>query len=215
MSLLQPRAPFEQLQFGGYDLIMIDPPWPTKRRSPKGEAKSFVQHYGSMPFQAIAALPVQDLMAPSSLMVMWVPWGLVLHGGDPLKHYAGADAGRSLPGEIIHGYGLRFVTGGVWTKRTVTGKLAFGCGYRVRDSCEPFLIAVKGSPLSSRSERNVIDGLRREHSRKPEEAFAWCERFMPAASKLELFSRRTRPGWATWGYEAGKFDPVVQLAEAA
>lgn len=214
-ELTPPPAPFVALKKRSAELVMFDPPWPTKRRSPKGEGKSFVQHYGAMTFEQIAALPVPELMADDCLMIMWVPWGLVLHGGDPLKHYAGADAGRSLPGEIIHRYGLRFVTGGVWVKRTVTGKLVMGCGYRVRDACEPFLIAVKGAPLSSRSERNVIDGLRREHSRKPDEAFAWCERYMPGARKLELFSRQTRPGWSTWGFERGKFDPVVKLAEAA
>lgn len=211
-------SPFQGLKSFGYDLIMADPPWPTKRRSPKGDGKSFTQHYGAMTFEAIEALPVGQLAAPSSLLMLWVPWGLVWHGGDPQKHFAGADAGQSRPGRVMKSWGFRFVTGGGWFKRTVHGKIAIGCGYRLRDACEPFMIGISGGPVTSRSVRNIIesvedcnsfDGLRREHSRKPEAAFEWCERLFPDARRLELFSRRSRPGWTTWGYEAGKFDPVV------
>jgi hypothetical protein len=31
------------------------------------------------------------------------------------------------------------------------------------------------------------------------------------ARRVELFSRTSRPGWDTWGYEAGKFDATVTL----
>lgn len=201
--------PFGKLKHFSYELIMADPPWPTTRRSPAGDGKSFTQHYGAMSFDAIASMPVGTLAAQDCLLFLWCPWGLVLHGGDPASHFAGADAGRSRVGEVMKAWGFRFVTGGPWVKRTKTGKLAFGCGYRVRDACEPFLLGITGAPASSKRERNVIEGLRREHSRKPEEAFAWCERFMPDARRVELFSRQSRPGWDTWGYEAGKFDPVV------
>jgi N6-adenosine-specific RNA methylase IME4 len=143
------------------------------------------------------------------VLMLWTTWGLLLHGGDPKRHFVGADAARSRVGEVIKAWGFRYVTGGPWLKRTVTGKLAFGCGYRLRDCNEPFLVAIAGEPLTSKGERNLIDGLRREHSRKPDEAFAWCERLMPQARRLELFSRQSRKGWDTWGLEAGKFDPVV------
>jgi N6-adenosine-specific RNA methylase IME4 len=204
--------PFGTLKPFSYDLIMVDPPWPTTLRSPKGEGKSFTRHYGAMSFEQIAALPVGQLASKNCVLMLWATWGLLLHGGDPKRHFAGADAGRSPVGETMQGWGFRYVTGGPWLKRTVTGKLAFGCGYRLRDCNEPFLLGVTGAPVTSRRERNLIEGLRREHSRKPEEAFAWCERLMPDARKLELFSRQSRPGWDSWGLEAGKFDPVVQVA---
>lgn len=215
MNLLWARPPFEQLRASAYDLIMIDPPWLTKMRSPKGEAKSFSRHYGGMTFDAIAALPVGDLMARDCVVFLWCTWPHVLYGGDPERHYRDADASRSRVGECIKAWGLRYVTGGGWLKRTKNGKTAFGTGYRMRSSMEPFLLAIRGSPVNSRSERNIIEGLARQHSRKPEEAFAWCERYMPQARRLELFSRQTRAGWDTWGHEAGKFDPVVSLRAAA
>lgn len=211
-SLLRPRAPFQQLAFGAYGLAMIDPPWPTEMRSEKGEEKSSVRHYGSMSFEAIAALPVADLLARDALVFLWCTWPLLLHGGDPKRHYRDHDAARSRVGECLKSWGLRYASGGVWLKRTASGKPAFGTGYRVRSSTEPFLIAIKGEPKNSRAERNIIEGLARQHSRKPEEAFAWCERWAGEVRRVELFSRQTRPGWDSFGFEAGKFDPVVQVA---
>lgn len=201
--------PFGDLKPFSYDLLMVDPPWPTRVYSPKGEGKSFAAHYGSMTFEDIAALPVGNLAARESILFLWCTWPLLLDGGNPQRHYEGQDASRSRVGECIRAWGFRYVSGGAWVKRTITGKAAFGTGYRVRSACEPFLIGVSGAPLTSRSERNLIDGLCREHSRKPDEAFAWCERYMPDARRVELFSRQSRPGWDTWGLEAGKFDPVV------
>jgi N6-adenosine-specific RNA methylase IME4 len=107
------------------------------------------------------------------------------------------------------------VTGGVWRKTTRRGKVAFGPGYRARSSCEPFFLAIFGKPKNTKSSRNIFDGLRRGHSEKPEEAYRWCEQWMPGARRLEVFSRTSRPGWDTWGYEAGKFDPVVTVGAAA
>lgn len=45
----------------------------------------------------------------------------------------------------------------------------------------------------------------RQHSRKPDEAFAAAEMLMPSAQRIELFSREARPGWEAWGNEIGKF----------
>ena len=201
--------PFGGLKPFSYDFLMVDPPWPTKMRSEKGEAKSFVRHYGAMSFEAIAELPVANLMARDCIVFLWCTFPHLLYGGDPERHYCDADAARSRVGECIRAWGLRYVTGGGWEKLTVTGKQRMGPGYRVRSVMEPFLLCVTGSPQNSKRERNLIKGLAREHSRKPEEAYAWAERYMPHARRAELFSRQSRPRWDTWGLEAGKFDPVV------
>ncbi len=207
--------PFGSLRPFSYDFIMVDPPWPTTMRSQKGEWKSHARYYGAMRWADIEALPLGSLAAPSCMVFVWCTWPLLLDGGDPKRHFADADAARSRVGACIKAWGLRYVSGGAWFKRTVTGKPAFGPGYRVRSSCEPFLLAINGSPKHSKSARNIIDGLRRRHSEKPEEAYAWAEAYMPHARRVELFSRTPRPGWDTWGYEAGKFDPVVSLQARA
>lgn len=201
--------PFGPLKTFGYDLIMADPPWQYRLRSEKGEAKSYAAHYGAMSFEDIGALPVGSLAAQNSVLFLWCTWPLLLDGGDP-RRYEG-DCSQSPVGKVMRQWGFRYATGGAWHKKTVHGKTAFGTGYRARSSCEPFLLGIMGSPDTSRAERNLIEGLAREHSRKPEEAFAWCERYLPGARRLELFSRASRVGWDTWGLQAGKFDPVVSL----
>lgn len=206
--LWSPPKPFEQLG-GGYDLIMADPPWKYRLRSPKGEKKSYAKHYGAMTFAEIAALPVGELAARDCVLFLWCTWPLLLYVGNDQRGFDGHDASRSRVGEVMHAWGFRYGTGGCWLKRTRHGKVAFGTGYRARSACEPFLIGIKGNPKTSRSERNLIEGLAREHSRKPDEAFAWCRRYMPGGRFVELFSRESRPDFDTWGYEAGKFDPVV------
>jgi N6-adenosine-specific RNA methylase IME4 len=207
--------PFGPLKQFSYDLIMIDPPWPTEMRSPKGEKKSHAAKYGSMSFEQIGALPVGQLAAKKAGLFVWGVWPHVLYGGDPKLRYRDADASQSPIGKCIKKWGARAVAGGAWRKMTVHGKVAFGPGYRVRSSCEPFFLAIYGNPPNSKSMRNIFDGLRRGHSEKPDDAYVWCDKWMPGARKLELFSRTSRPGWDTWGYEAGKFDPVVTFGASA
>ena len=61
-----------------------------------------------------------------------------------------------------------------------------------------------GPPKNSRSHRNAIEGVVREHSRKPEEAYAWCESYVEGP-RCELFSRARRAGWDTWGDDTDHF----------
>jgi len=201
--------PFGSLRPMSYNLIMIDPPWPTEMRSAKGEGKSHTRHYASMSFDAIAALPVHQLAADDCILFVWCTWPLLLHGGDPKRHFAGADASLSKVGACIQAWRFRYVTGGAWLKRKSRGGVAVGLGYRARSACEPFLLAVYGKPKNSRSHRNFIDGLAAGHSVKPAEAYAWCESYMPDARRVELFSRTARPGWDTWGNEAGKLNVTL------
>jgi N6-adenosine-specific RNA methylase IME4 len=215
---------FGALQPFSYDLVMVDVPTETKMRSPKGEKKTPQAQYGCMSIKQAAALPVGNLIKGTGVLFLWWTWPRLLYGGDIAVRFKDHKASRSEAGELIDAWGARYVTGGSWFKRTKNGLPAFGPGYRVRTTCEPFLLAIFGNPHTreGRRMRNVIesieenafDGLRREHSRKPEEAYAWCERYMPGARYAELFSRTSRPRWDTWGLEAGKFDPVVTLNAA-
>ncbi len=206
--------PFGALREFSYDFLMVDPPWPTTLRSPKGEGKSFSRHYGAMSFEAIAALPVGQLASRHCVLWLWCTWPLLLHGGDPKRHWEGADAAVSRPGACMKAWGFRYCTGGAWLKRKAKGAVAFGTGYRLRSACEPFLIGIMGEPKTSRRERNFVDGLAREHSRKPDKAYELAERWMPGARYAEIFSQTPRPHWDTWGEQAGKFEPVVALNAA-
>lgn len=182
--------PFGSLQQFGYDFIMADPPWRFDTWSTAGKKhKSPERHYDTMATEDIAAMPVGHLAGIDCTLWLW--------GTHPMIDQQIAVARR---------WGFRFVTSGVWVKRTAKGKLAFGTGYRLRSASEPFILATNGNPETSRSIRSVIEGPVREHSRKPDEAYAEAERMMPNARRADLFSRQSRPGWEGWGNESSKFN---------
>lgn len=183
------NRPFADLVPLSYSMIMADPPWKFELYSAKGQRKSPQAHYDCMSGDDIKALPVGHLAAPDSVLFLWATWPMLP---------------QAL--EVMRAWGFTYKTGGHWHKVTASGKQAFGPGYRVRGSSEPWLLGVIGNPKTSRSERNSIVGVVREHSRKPEEAFRWCERYMPDARRVELFSRERRPGWHSWGNESEKFN---------
>ena len=181
--------PFGDLQPLSYDLIMADCPWSFELYSEKGQAKSAQAKYACMSVEDIAALPVGHLAKKDAVLFMWATFPMLT---DALL--------------VMRSWGFRYCTGGAWQKRTVNGKPAFGTGYRLRSSVEPWLIGVVGRPITSRSHRNMIDGLARQHSRKPDEAYRWCESYMPHARRADLFAREKREGWEAWGNEVGKFN---------
>lgn len=193
--------PFGHLTPMKYGAILVDPPWQYKMRSAKGHAKSPEAHYGTMSLDDLKALPVNQLAAPSCVMFMWSTW----------PHLPQAL-------ELLDAWGFAYSTGGAWVKRTPSGKATFGTGYVLRSATEPFLVGRISTPdLGSRSERNLIeaeedltatliDGLRREHSRKPIEMRQMIERLLPRAYACELFAREPWPGNDVWGNETTKFE---------
>ncbi len=180
---------FGELPDHAFSFIMADCPWTFRTYSSKGLKKSAQAHYDCMDGLGIKELPVSQLAAEDCLLWMWATWPML---PDAL--------------ETISAWGFQYKTGGVWAKRTINGKLRWGTGFRLRSVCEPFLIATRGQPKSARNVTNLVDGLAREHSRKPDEAYKAAEAMMPDARRVELFSRQARPNWDTWGNESSKFN---------
>lgn len=185
--------PFEGLNMFGYDMIVADPPWSFENWSSKGEGRNPKTHYDCLPTDVIAALPVNQLARRDCLLWMWA------------THPMLPEALR-----VMEAWGFRFKTSGVWVKRTVGGKLGFGTGYVLRSASEPFLIGSVGNPSTAKTVRTAIEGQLRENSRKPDEAYAAAEKLMPHAFRADLFSREHRPGWTSWGMEAGKFNDKTE-----
>lgn len=174
---------FDALPPLAYDFIMADPPWSYKLRSAKGEAKAPQAQYDCMDIEAIMALRVADLVQRDALLWLWAT--------NPM-----------LPQQLacMEAWGFTFVTSGHWAKTTASGKQTFGTGYVLRGAGEPFLIGRIGKPKVSRNVRSVIIAPAGRHSEKPEAAFTEAEKLMPnAARRLELFSRKSRPGWDVMG----------------
>lgn len=187
---------FAHLPLFGYDLIMYDPPWHFATHSEKGQGKGAAKQYRTWTLRKIKTLPLGALAARDAVLLLWATSPLLLEVERP---------SRSPVGEVIEALGFRYGAFGGWLKKTVNDRDAFGTGYVMRSSMEPFFIATTGNPKHSKACRNVIRGLARGHSRKPESAYRWCEKYMPGARRIEICSRTNRPGWDLWGDEAGKF----------
>ena len=89
-------------------------------------------------------------------------------------------------------------------------------GYWFRGQHELLLVARRGDFPRPRPEdcvSSVIQAARGEHSEKPEAVYEILETYFPGSSKIELFARKTREGWAAAGNEIqGGF---MDLAEHA
>ena len=190
--------PFGTLRPLSYDVIMADPPWSFDNWSVGGNAKNAKAQYACMPLAEIAALPVGHLAGGDAWLWLWATYPMLPQAV-----------------QVMAAWGFPYVTGGTWVKRGTSGKLAMGTGYVLRSCSEIFLLGKHGSPRTcSRSIRNVIEAPRREHSRKPEEAYAMAEELFGPARRADLFSRASRPGWDAWGNETGKFDAASPLMAA-
>ena len=103
--------------------------------------------------------------------------------------------------DIMREWGFKYVTGGAWSKKL------WGTGYVWRSLCEPVFIGKRGEPGAHGPDiPNLFSEVRREHSRKPDCAYAIAERMMPNARRADVFSRQSRTGWEACGDEIGKFD---------
>lgn len=181
--------PFGSLRPFGYDLLVVDPPWLFELHSGAGEGKSAQAQYACMAQSDIDRLPIGHLVGVDSWLFLWAT--------APKLHDAFA---------TMHAWGFEYKTRIAWRKTTARGKVRMGPGYIVRSMHEDVLIGSIGSPVYAKALPSIFDGLAREHSRKPDEFFRLIEQFAPAARRADVFSRETRPGWDSFGDEAGKFD---------
>ena len=183
---------------GRYGVIYADPPWTFATYSAKGKGRSAEAHYDCLDLDAIKALPVADWAAPDCALLLWTT--------DPLLP-------RAL--EVIAAWGFAYKTVGFyWVKLNRSADpVAFserdfftGLGFWSRANPEPCLLATRGRPRRAAADvAKLIVAPRREHSRKPDAAYERLERLLPGPY-LELFARRSRPGWDAWGTEIGLFD---------
>lgn len=201
-----PFAPLTELKYGA---LLIDFPWPYDLYSEAGYEKSPETHYRSMSERELLDLPVNLLAANDCLAWVWSTWPHI-----PLAM------------KIMRSQGFEYKTGGSWTKKTVHGKNAFGTGFILRSTTEPYLIFTLGKPrIGSKSVRNLIEteeafdyeaipslieSQRREHSRKPPEARENLKLLRPECHIAELFAREPWPAdgdWDhdVWGFETDKF----------
>lgn len=178
-------------ELGGvpFGTVLADPPWRFQNRTGKvAPEHRRLSRYDTMDWQDIAALDVGGLMAEQSHCYLWVPNALLQEG------LATLDA-----------WGFTYKAMLVWAKRRKDGGPdGRGVGFYFRNTTEPILFGVRGKLRTlqpARSQVNIIETRKREHSRKPDEQYGIIEACSPGPY-LELFARYPRAGWTAWGDEA-------------
>lgn len=183
-------APLPQVP-GGFSTVLADPPWRFQNRTGKvAPEHKRLGRYATMSLDEIKALPVSEVTAKNAHLYLWVPNALLPEGI-----------------EVMEAWGFRYVTNLVWAKRRKDGGPdGRGVGFYFRNVTELILFGVKGHMRTldpGRSQVNMIETRKREHSRKPDEQYDLIEACSPGPY-LEMFARYPRAGWEVWGNESAE-----------
>ena len=181
--------PFHPLVPLSYEVLSIDPPWRFRTWSETNQQKSASRHYDLMRIEEIKALPVRDLAQGDCLLLLWCTAPMLPEALD-----------------CMSAWGFKYKSNMIWRKVTINGKSKMGTGYWARSMHEQVLIGAIGKPRKFSAFPSLFDGIAREHSRKPEEYYQLVEKHTTGVRRADVFSRESRPGWDSFGNEAGKFD---------
>jgi len=176
---------------GGFKTILADPPWRFQNRTGKvAPEHRRLDRYSTLSLDEICGIDVASVAARDAHLYLWVPNALLPEGM-----------------RVMDAWGFRYVSNLVWAKRRKDGGPdGRGVGFYFRNVTELILFGVRGSMRTlppARSQVNMIETRKREHSRKPDEQYDIIETCSPGPY-LELFARYPRPGWTAWGDEAGE-----------
>jgi N6-adenosine-specific RNA methylase IME4 len=185
-----------------YRTIVADPPWHYERTGlssgsghyERGAIRPVPMPYATLSVEGITALPVADLAEDDAHLYLWTTQRYLRDS------FAVAEA-----------WGFKVASTLVWCKRPFGLKV----GGTFPSSVEFVQFCRRGSlPAKARAEKQwwdwprriaspVARGKRRSalHSAKPEAFLDLVESVSPGPY-LELFARRDRLGWDTWGNES-------------
>ena len=178
---------------GKFGAILADPPWEFKNKTGKiAPQHKKTSRYKTLSLEDIKSLPVERVSSKRSHLYLWVPNALIKEGL-----------------EVMDAWGFKYKTNLIWRKiRKDGGSDGRGVGFYFRNTTEIILFGVKGKNVRTRklgrTQVNVIETRKREHSRKPDELYKIIEN-CSWGPFLELFARGKRKGWTNWGDQSKKY----------
>lgn len=173
-----------------FDLIVLDPPWPS--RSVKRKKASYkIAHDMQEMRDLLSLIPVAAHLKPDGLVAVWVT-----------NKPAVINLVKSQEGMFLQ-WGLELVGEWIWVKVTNSGEPIVGLESAWRKPWERLLIARKlGSSTKIGPERKVIFGVPDLHSRKPNLRQLFTGILPAGYVGLEVFARHLTAGWWSWGDQA-------------
>ena len=173
-----------------FSTVLADPPWRFSNRTGKVAPEHHrLSRYETLSFDEITALPVADYMTEVAHCYLWIPNALLPYGLD-----------------VLSAWGFTYKSNLIWHKiRKDGGSDGRGVGFYFRNVTEIILFGVRGKNARTldpgRSQVNMIESRKREHSRKPDEQYDLIES-CSWGPYLELFGRGHRENWTIWGNQA-------------
>ena len=195
-SIICQAVPFPSGQF---DVIVVDPPWAYGSEGTKGKPGSAEHQYqtignngkeisrrtGAGIQNIIDSFPVPLIAAKNSALYLWTT--------NPKLPFAFT---------VMEAWGYTYKTTLTWIKTTRTGEVAKGgMGWFYRGATEHIIMGTTGHfgiPANKR-QPNVIMAAATGHSIKPDAFYNLIEKCHPGLRYLDVFARKERYGWASWG----------------
>lgn len=169
-----------------FGTVYADPPWSYGNKATRNAADN---HYSSMTVEEIKNLPVVDIVADDAHLHFWTTNAFLFDSK-----------------EIMEAWGFEYKSCYVWVKPQM------GMGNYWRVSHEFMLFGIRGKcPVLRKNAVSWGNFPRSRHSAKPDEIRSIVETFSPGTPRLELFGRKTVPGWYVYGNEITKEQDDEQL----
>jgi len=170
--------------------LLADPPWPFQNSTGKiAPEHKRLWRYSILTMDQIQMLPVPEVAEERAHLYLWCPNAILPEGLETMRRW-----------------GFTYKANIVWHKVRKDGHSdGRGVGFYFRNVTELVLFGVRGKGMRTlapaRSQVNVFETRKREHSRKPDELRTiFVERCSPGPF-IELFARGPvgRPDWDAWG----------------
>jgi N6-adenosine-specific RNA methylase IME4 len=212
-----------------FPVVYADPPWHRKQGV---TGRSYENHYPTMTWDDICALPVRDLLLPDAWVFLWIPRAhmFALH---PVDMEFADDDGRVITRKVMlplawavaRAWGCdSYSTAFVWTKTDEEHPEDQGGGVITFDQDEILLLFKRGRGLPKPDTKEKFGSNHRErskplgHSRKPEFYREMIATMCGGLPVMELFARVDTehplpPRWEGWGNQTESATIDNEIAE--
>lgn len=184
-AILPMFSPMARAPAKRYHTIVADPPW---RYNSKLKGLRGATNYPTLTADELINIPVGLWGHNDSHLYLWTTDAFMI----PAHRIAAA-----------WGYEVKNIL--VWAKGRGKDDIRIGVGFYYRHACEFILFCTRGSlSVLNHDQPNIFFAPRRGHSEKPDSFYDMVER-MSHPPYLDVFTRKQRMGWDTFGDEAFNF----------
>ncbi|CAD8188350.1 unnamed protein product [Paramecium octaurelia] len=184
---------------GGFDVVLMDPPWRIKGGQQNDSSFMFTNSKFSLDYNTMSNQEIMDIkiekLSKKGFLFLWI-----------------LNTQLNIAYEMASKWGYEIVDQIIWVKLNPQGNNVYlSTGYYFMHSFEICLVGYKCPPgehveYHSKISNNIIFSPVRNKSQKPIELYEIIELMMPGSKKVEIFARNhnLRHGWFSIGNQLGE-----------